>query len=87
VKARVVRVHIGELVLRGFVPGGRYQLADAVQNELVRLLSAQPEVLHALRHRRVAAQIDGGEFPLPAGSAPTFVGRQVARAIYKGLKT
>jgi hypothetical protein len=85
-KLRVVKVRIRELVLRGFAPGERYRIGDAVHNELVRLLSVQPDALRALGHGRATAEIDAGEFRMPAGSHPAFVGRQVAGAIYRGLK-
>jgi hypothetical protein len=78
-----VVVHIEELVLHGFPPGGRYRVADALQRELGRLLGADlPATLRAPSARdRVVADAPG----LEGGSAPEAVGTQVAAAVHGGL--
>jgi hypothetical protein len=75
---REIDVHIEELVLHGFAPGGRWQIGDALEHELRQLLAEKglpaawrtnPETLNASAIRLT-------------GSAET--GKQLAGAIYQG---
>ena len=77
-----IDVHIEELVLHGFAPGDRYAIADAVQQELAQLLTAQgmsSELAGELH------TIDAGSFEVRHGESSAGVGAQVARAVYQEL--
>ncbi len=77
-----IHLHIEELVLHGFAPGDKHAISEAVQQELARLISAQP--LSA--HKNVSlAQIDGGSFQMKNNARPASVGEQIAGAIHGGL--
>ena len=79
-----VEVSIDRLVLDGVAPGDRYRVADAVQNELARLLIDQgvPANRNAAAQER---QIDGGTIDIASGMRAASVGAQIARAIYRCL--
>ena len=73
-----IHLHIDELVLEGFDPSQRHQIADAVQQELARLLEAD---LSADSARSLKlARADAGEFVVADRNA-IAVGRGVARAV------
>ena len=82
---RTVKLHIEELVLHGFPPQDRQRIAQAVQQELTRLLSQGP-VPSALTGGGAIPQLDGGEFHVRHGATPEQTGAQVARNLYGGLK-
>ncbi len=79
-----VELHIEQLVLHGFAPHEKGAIAQAVEAELLRLLSQQglpPTLLGqgALPH------LDGGAYQVATGQRPQETGRQIAQAIYRGL--
>ena len=82
VRARAVEIHIDELVLQGFGSRDRYQVADAVEREMVRLLSEEGLPV-SLAQSQTIVRLDAGSFRLEP-SAPV-AGRQLASAIYRGL--
>ena len=73
-----IHLHIDELVLEGFEPSQRHQIADAVQQELARLLEEDLSADCATSLRR--ARADAGEFVVADRNA-FAVGRGVARAV------
>ncbi|MFC8681524.1 hypothetical protein ACFT30_08375 [Microbacterium ureisolvens] len=81
-------VRIEELVLHGFPPDGRHEIAAALEEELARLLAARPVVPAWLGHRsggdRVQA-LDGGVFDVPPDPRPRVVGTRLAQAIHHAL--
>ncbi len=79
-----VELHIEELVLRGFAPGERHRIGEAVERELVRLLDEQG-VPPSLGRGSGIERLDGGAFEVAHGSKSEAVGVQVAQAIYGGL--
>jgi len=79
-----VELHIEELVLRGFAPGDRYRIGEAVERELTRLL-ADRGVPQSLAEVGEIASVDGGAFEVAPGSRAEAVGAQVAKAVYGGL--
>jgi hypothetical protein len=86
----VVDLYIDELVLHGFRPGDRYEIAASIEQELVRLLGASdapPALLDGTASEKgfAADQIDGGSLTLPQGAPPARVGAEVARAIHRSL--
>jgi hypothetical protein len=79
-----VELHIEELVLRGFAPGDRYRIGDAMERELARLL-AERGTPPSLARGSGIERLDGGAFEVAHGSKSEAVGVQVAQAIYGGL--
>lgn len=76
-------LHIEELVLHGFAPQDRHAIADAVQLELSRMLSATARQDGA---REFPARLDGGTFQVKAGARPQTTGREIARAVFRSLR-
>jgi hypothetical protein len=83
-KPATIELHIEELVLHGFAPGDRYRIGEAVQRELVRLLSEQGVPL-SLGQDGEIARLDGGTFKVTS-SKPETVGTQVAQAVHGSLQ-
>ncbi len=83
-KPQNVELHIEELVLRGFAPGERHRIGEAVERELVRLLDEQG-VPPSLAQGSAVEALDCGAFEVSHGSKSETVGVQVAQAIYGGL--
>ena len=79
-----IELHIEELVLRGFAQGDRYQIGEAVEQELTRLF-ADRGVPQSLAEVGEIASVDGGAFEVAPGSRAEVVGAQVAKAVYGGL--
>jgi hypothetical protein len=82
--------HIEELILHGFEPIHRYEVAAAIERELARLLH-EPAVQQRLLGRHAAVdesapqRLDAGSFIVPHDATPGAVGAQVAQAIYRRL--
>ena len=79
-----IELHIDELVLEGFAHADRHAVADALQNELTRLLAASglsPAQAAALG----GAQLDAGTARLKPNSTARAAGAEVARTIHGGL--
>ncbi len=83
-KPENVELHIEELVLRGFAPGDRYRIGDAMERELARLFDERG-VPPSLARWSGIERLDGGAFEVAHGSKAEAVGVQVAQAIYGGL--
>lgn len=83
-KPETVELHIEELVLRGFAPGDRYRIGEAVERELARLFGEQG-VPPSLARGSGIERLDSGAFEVAHGSKAEAVGVQVAQAIYGGL--
>ena len=79
-----VELHIGELVLHGFAPAGRYTIADAVERELARLF-AERGVPLGLAPGGEIDRLDGGQLQLAPGSDGQAIGLGVAQAVYRSL--
>lgn len=82
----VVHVRIERLSLEGFRldAGGERAVRGAVRDELGRLLSA--EALPArLRSGGAAPELGPERLSIPSWSDPADLGRQIARALYRGL--
>ena len=77
-----IELHIEELVLHGFAPGNRHEIADATREALVQLLTRQvlsPEAM--VEH----GTIDAGSFEVISGERGERIGAQVAQSVYQGL--
>lgn len=78
-----LELHIEQLVLRGFAPGDRASIGEAVQQELARLLTQQG--LPGLAHGASIGRIDGGSFQVAPSARGPAVGVQLARAVVRQL--
>ena len=76
-----VELRIDRLILAGVAPGDRYDIADAVQSELARLLVQQsvPANFYAPVNER---GIDAGSIQIDSGMRASRVGAQIAQAIH-----
>jgi len=81
-----IDLHIEELVLHGFAARDRHRIAAAVESELTRLLSAEPQQNSLANHVGIA-RLNGGAFKLKAGSKPQEAGTQIARAVFRSLRS
>jgi hypothetical protein len=80
-----VRLHIENLVLRGFAPADRRRIADRVQSELVRLMT-DGHPMPSLKEPSFVERNDGGTIRISAGGSPQATGKQIAHAIYRSLQ-
>ena len=81
-----LELHIDELVLRGFSPGDRYRIGDAMERELARLF-AERGTPPSLAQGSEIEGLDGGTFEVKPGFGAEAIGVQVAQAVYGGLST
>jgi hypothetical protein len=80
-----IELEIEELVLHGFAPGDRHRIADALREELHRLLSATNR--QRARESTPFRQFDAQRLaatPIGIGGhpRPESAGREIARAVY-----
>jgi len=82
-----VRLHIERLILDGvpMSPAGGRRMEAAATHELTRLL-ASGNFSSSVVSGGALAQLAAGPVQLDGGRDPVHVGRQIARAIYAGLK-
>jgi len=78
-----LEVHIEELVLRGFAPGDRCGIGDAVERELTQVLVEQGVPPLFARDSEVR-NLDAGRFALATEVSGGTIGAQIARAVYRG---
>jgi hypothetical protein len=81
-KYAAIELSIDELVLDGFAPGERYRIGDAVEQELVRLLTMQG--LHLARGAEIE-QLRVNAAGVNPRAASATNGEHIARAVYEGL--
>jgi hypothetical protein len=79
-----VQVQIDELVLHGFAASDRYVVGEAVERELVRLLS-EKGVPRSLRSENARDKIKAPGFNAAFGAKQSAIGRQIAQAVYDGF--
>jgi hypothetical protein len=79
-----IDVRIDELLVHGIEVADRFYLADAVQGELMRILSEQGWPAH-LRNTSTRDRLTGGAFSLEGVSSSRMIGNQIARAVYRGF--
>jgi hypothetical protein len=80
-----IDLHIEELVLEGFRPSDRHRIGAAVESELARLLGERG-LPPGLAQGADLPRLDGGSFEAKPGARPEAVGRQVAGAVYGGMR-
>jgi len=83
-----LELHIDELVLHGFGAGDRSAIAQAVEQELARLLVTQFAVegvplsfAESAEHPR----LDAGAFKVAQGANSEAIGSQIAQSVHQGL--
>jgi hypothetical protein len=79
-----LEIHIDELVLHGFPPGERYQIAEAVQKELTRLFAEQG-IPPSFDGRVRLPSLDAGHFQMGAPNTGTPTGGQIAQSVYNSF--
>ena len=79
-----IDLRIEHLVLDGFSPGDRYSIADAVQNELARLLGEQglPSEIKKISELE---HLNGGIIRLTRGARAVGIGSQIAHAVHRAF--
>jgi hypothetical protein len=80
--AREIDVHIEELVLHDFAPGTRWQIGDALENELRSLLAKNGLPAPWLSS---PDRIDASPIPANGPTSSKISGAQIAGAICQGL--
>lgn len=83
-----LELHIEELVLHGFAAGDRYAIAEAVEQELSRLLVVQFAAQGLPRpfgESSEHARLDAGEFNVTPSANSEAIGGQIAQTVYQGL--
>lgn len=81
-------VRVDELVLHGFRPGDRHEIAAVVEEELARLLAGRPAAPRWLgpgSGDRAVPVLDAGTFELPPDARPRVVGTRLAQALHRAL--
>ena len=79
-----IEVHIQELVLNGFAPGDRHRISAAVEQELTRLISTQPD--SSTWSKIISLDcVDGGAIRIAKSAKPGTVGAQIAGAVLGGI--
>lgn len=79
-----IDLHIDALILHGFAPGDRPLIAQALQQELTRLLTEQG-VPSSLTHSIEVPHLQGANVQAASGLSPRAIGTQVAQSIYTSL--
>jgi len=79
-----IELRIEELVLRGFTPGDRYRIGEAVERELARLL-AQGEVPPLLARAGQRACLRAGSISVRSGVSAEAIGAEIAQSVFRGL--
>jgi hypothetical protein len=79
-----IELHIEELVLHGFPASDRLHIGDAVQQELLRLVTEQG--LPGMGANPVDVQrLNAGSFQVASGAKPQAIGAQLAQHLHRRL--
>jgi hypothetical protein len=76
-----VELHIEELILHGFGPGGGQAIAAAIEAELGRLLAIEGLPV-SFESGASIGTLDAGSFEAGSDSAPPELGKHIARSVY-----
>lgn len=79
-----IELHIEELVLHGFTGYNAYDISEAVQLEITRLLQERGLPTN-LPVKANIEHLDAGNFSLQPGAKAKSVGNHIARSVYKGF--
>lgn len=79
-----IELHIEELILYGFENADRQCIAEAVQEELARLLK-ENKLPAVLEQGGELSHLNVGSFTVRTGERPEFIGRHIGEALYQGI--
>jgi len=79
-----VNVHIEELVLHGFATGDCRRIAQALEQELARLMGEG--TLGWRQNPPVIERVNAGAFKVEAAAKPQATGTEIARAVFRSLR-
>jgi hypothetical protein len=84
VSRQKVELHIDEVVLHGFPPGGTRAIAAAIEAELGRLLAVQG-LPASFEGGPSFGTLDAGSFEAERDAAPGDLGTRIARSVHGGF--
>ncbi len=79
-----IELHIGELILHGLPYAQRHRIAEALEQELARLLGERG-LPPSLAQGGIIPQMNIGDLRLAKGARPGAIGVQIARQVYSSL--
>ncbi len=79
-----IELHIEELILYGFKHADRQRIAEAVQEELTRLLK-ENELPEIFEQQREHPHLNVGSFTVRTGERPESIGIHIGEALYQGM--
>lgn len=82
---QLIEIHIDALNLHGFPAKDRYRIAEAVQQELGRLLTERG-LPASFRTGTSVPQLQTGAFEMQQHSPATQTGQGIAAALYNGFQ-
>ena len=80
-----IDLRIDQLVLAGIPHGERFRIADAMNRELTRILSARG-LPSTLRNLPAHDRLDGGSIALQQTASGEEMGHLIGRAVYQGMR-
>lgn len=81
---QLLQLEIGELVLHGFPSADRFEIANAVEQELMRLVANHG--IHGLSPGSATIdRVGAGACRVEAGAQPRSVGTHIGQAVFEGL--
>jgi hypothetical protein len=83
-KPQRIEINIEKLVLEGFEHVDRYQIGEAVEQELVRLFTEQG-IPTGLEKGGNIARLDGGKIEIEPSSKVSNIGISISKSVYGGL--
>jgi hypothetical protein len=81
-----VELHIEELILHGFGPGGGQAIAAAIEAELGHLLAIE-RLPVSFQSGASIGTVDAGSFEARASEQPSVLGARVGRSVYRSLES
>ena len=81
-----IELHIDSLVLEGFPPDAKREIAAAFEAELARLFRERGLPV-SLRENRALSELAAPEIRLRTGAHPLRAGTEAARSLYGGLRS
>jgi hypothetical protein len=81
---QTIEVYIDKLVLHGFSPHQRYDIAAAVEAELTRLVS-KGGIPHGLQSQRNIPSMDAANLSVNKSFEGKTIGNRIAGSVYKSF--
>ena len=79
-----IELHIEELVLHGFDGYNQYQIGEAIEREITRLLQERG-LPASFNVERNVGRLNAANFTVQQNAKAMSVGNQIAQSIYNGL--